>query len=186
MDNPGGYLTLLPPINAANAVTGSPYFTENFGQPFKMWDGTITYNYMPKTWITWWGEVGYRHSNVPYWTGRKGITPPGGNTGSPGSYVCTNGATSGFPASLLRETASTQITQGTRLRPPVLLNLARAGPLGPPIWSETNPPLVWASWSGSKRTERNRGRCGGPGFFPYGKARTFQSSLIAQKYAFHG
>jgi hypothetical protein len=95
MDNPGGYLTLLPPINAANAVTGSPYFTENFGQPFKMWDGTITYNYMPKTWITWWGEVGYRHSDVPYWTGRKGITPPGGNTGSPGSYVCTNGATSG-------------------------------------------------------------------------------------------
>ena len=95
MDNPGGYLTLLPPINAANAVTGSPYFTENFGQLFKMWDGTITYNYMPKTWITWWGEVGYRHSNVPYWTGRKGITPPGGNTGSPGSYVCTNGATSG-------------------------------------------------------------------------------------------
>jgi hypothetical protein len=94
MDNPGGYLTLLPPINAANAVTGSPYFTENFGQAFKMWDGTITYNYMPKTWITWWAEAGYRHSNVPYWTGRNGITPPGGNTGSPGSYVCTNGASS--------------------------------------------------------------------------------------------
>jgi hypothetical protein len=94
MDNPSGYLTLLPPINAANAVSGSPYFTENFGQPFKMWDATITYNYMPKTWLTWWAEVGYRHSDQPYWTGRGGITPPGGNTGSPANYVCTNGTTS--------------------------------------------------------------------------------------------
>jgi hypothetical protein len=94
MDNPSGYLTLLPPINGANAVSGSPYFTENFGQPFKMWDGTITYNYMPKTWLTWWAETGYRHSDEPYWTGHNGITPPGGNTGSPANYVCTNGATS--------------------------------------------------------------------------------------------
>ena len=94
MDNPSGYLTLLPPINAANAVSGSPYFTENFGQPFKMWDATITYNYMPKTWLTWWAEIGYRHSDQPYWTGRNGITPPGGNTGSPANYVCTNGTSS--------------------------------------------------------------------------------------------
>jgi hypothetical protein len=94
MDNPSGYLTLLPPINAATAVTGSPYFTENFGQPFKMWDATITYNYMPKTWLTWWAEIGYRHSDQPYWTGRNGITPPGGNTGSPANYVCTNGTSS--------------------------------------------------------------------------------------------
>ncbi len=94
MDNPGGYLTLLPPIDGANAVSGSPYFTENFGQPFKMWDTTITYNYMPKTWLTWWAEIGYRHSDEPYWTGRNGITPPGGNTGSPAQYVCTNGVSS--------------------------------------------------------------------------------------------
>ena len=26
MDNPGRYLTLLPPINGATAVSGSPYF----------------------------------------------------------------------------------------------------------------------------------------------------------------
>jgi Putative beta-barrel porin-2, OmpL-like. bbp2/Carboxypeptidase regulatory-like domain len=94
MDNPGGYLTLLPPINGANAVSGSPYFTENFGQPFKMWDTTLTYNWMPKTWATWWAEIGYRHSDQPYWSGRGGITPPGGNTGSPANYVCTNGASS--------------------------------------------------------------------------------------------
>ena len=95
MDNPGGYLTLLPPINGANAVTGSPYFTENLGQPFKMWDTTLTYNWMPKTWATWWAEIGYRHSDQPYWSGRGGITPPGGNTfGSPANYVCTNGSSS--------------------------------------------------------------------------------------------
>jgi hypothetical protein len=94
MSNPGGYLTLLPPINGANAVSGSPYFTENFGQNFKMWDTTLTYNWMPKPWATWWAEIGYRHSEVPYWSGRGGITPPGGNTGTPGSYLCTNGVTS--------------------------------------------------------------------------------------------
>jgi hypothetical protein len=31
MNNPGRYLTLLPPINGANAVSGSPYYTENAG-----------------------------------------------------------------------------------------------------------------------------------------------------------
>ena len=31
LNNPGRYLTLLPPINGADAVTGSPYFTENPG-----------------------------------------------------------------------------------------------------------------------------------------------------------
>jgi hypothetical protein len=40
--------------------------------------------------------MGYRHSDVPYWSGRGGITPPNGNnvflnTGAPASYVCTNG-----------------------------------------------------------------------------------------------
>ena len=29
MNNPGRYLTLLPPINGATAITGTPYFTEN-------------------------------------------------------------------------------------------------------------------------------------------------------------
>jgi len=31
MTNPGRYLTLLPPINGADAISGSPYFTENPG-----------------------------------------------------------------------------------------------------------------------------------------------------------
>jgi len=32
---------------------------------------------------------------VPYWSGRGGITPPGGNNGSPANYVCSTGASSG-------------------------------------------------------------------------------------------
>jgi hypothetical protein len=95
MNNPGRYLTLLPPINGADAVSGSPYFTENPGDPAKMWDSTLTFQWMPKQYITWWAEAGYRHSNVPYFTGRDGITPPGGNNGSPADYVCNTGASSG-------------------------------------------------------------------------------------------
>ena len=40
MSNPGRYLTLLPPINGADAVSGSPYFTENPGEKAHMWDST--------------------------------------------------------------------------------------------------------------------------------------------------
>jgi hypothetical protein len=95
MNNPGRYLTLLPPINGADAVSGTPYFTENPGDKAKMWDSTITFQWMPKQYITWWAEAGYRHSNVPYFTGRDGITPPGGNNGSPADYACITGASSG-------------------------------------------------------------------------------------------
>jgi len=86
MDNPGRYLTLLPPINSAVAYTGTPYFTQNPGDPFKAWDVSITYDYMPRQWITFRAEYGYRHANVPYWTGNGGITPPGGNTGGQGVF----------------------------------------------------------------------------------------------------
>ena len=79
MANPGRYLTLLPPINGADAVSGSPYFTQNPGDPFKAWDGSVTFDWMPKQYITFRSEFGYRHANVPYWSGRGGITP-GDNT----------------------------------------------------------------------------------------------------------
>ena len=95
MSNPGRYLTLLPPINGADAVSGSPYFTENPGQTANMWDTTLNLQYMPKEWITFWTELGYRHSNIPYFSGPGGVTPPGGNNGSPGDYVCSSGATAG-------------------------------------------------------------------------------------------
>ena len=95
MSNPGRYLVLLPPINGADAVSGSPYLTENPGQPAYQWDGTINFQVMPKDFITFWGEAGYRHSNIPYFSGPGGITPPGGNNGSPANYVCSTGATAG-------------------------------------------------------------------------------------------
>ena len=82
MDNPGRYLTLLPPINGADAITGSPYFTQNPGDPFKAWDASITFDWMPKEYITFRTEYGYRHANVPYWSGRGGITPGPNSTPS--------------------------------------------------------------------------------------------------------
>ena len=33
--NPGRYLVLMPPINGATAFSGTPYFTENPGDPFR-------------------------------------------------------------------------------------------------------------------------------------------------------
>jgi hypothetical protein len=96
MNNPGRYLTLLPPINGATAVTGTPYYTENGGDRAQMHDGTITFDYMPSQYITFRAETGYRYSDTPYWTGRGGITPPGGNNGSPSQYACASGAASGF------------------------------------------------------------------------------------------
>ena len=96
MNNPGRYLTLLPPINGATAVTGTPYFTENPGDRAQMHDGTITFDYMPSQFITFRLEEGYRFADIPYWTGRGGITPPGGNNGFPTQYACASGANSGF------------------------------------------------------------------------------------------
>jgi hypothetical protein len=95
MSNPGRYLTLLPPIDGAWAASGTPYFTENPGQKAHMWDSTVTLQYMPRQYITWWGEVGYRHSDIPYFAGRGGVTPPGGNNGFPQYYTCMSGATAG-------------------------------------------------------------------------------------------
>jgi Putative beta-barrel porin-2, OmpL-like. bbp2/Carboxypeptidase regulatory-like domain len=95
MNNPGRYLALVPPINGATAVTGTPYFTQNPGQKLYQWDMQLNFQYMPKDWITWWTEVTFRHSDVPYWNGSGGVTPPAGNNGSPGSFVCNNGSVIG-------------------------------------------------------------------------------------------
>ena len=99
MSNPGRYLTLLPPIDGADAVTGSVYFPATPGSKAHMWDATVTLHYMPKQYITWWAEVGYRHSDIPYFSGRGGITPPGfplgGTNGFPQYYTCMSGSSSG-------------------------------------------------------------------------------------------
>jgi hypothetical protein len=88
-------LTLLPPINGATAFSGTPYFPEAPGLPAKMWDSTVNVQYMPKPYITWWWEAGYRHSDIPYFSGRGGVTPPGGNNLYPQFYTCMSGLTAG-------------------------------------------------------------------------------------------
>jgi hypothetical protein len=95
MNNAGRYLTLLPPIDGAWAAVGSAYFPEAPGSTAFMYDGTLTFHYMPKQYLTWWAELGYRHSNVPYFSGRGGITPPGGNNGLPQYFTCMNGTSAG-------------------------------------------------------------------------------------------
>ena len=87
INNPGRYLVLLPPINGATAASGTPYFTENPGDPFKAWDASATFDYMPSQYITFRWEFDHRAANVPYFSGPGGITPPGGNTGPLGSVV---------------------------------------------------------------------------------------------------
>ena len=101
INNPGRYLVLDPPINgetASSAAINAPYFTGNPGNPFVAWDGTVTYDIMPKQWFTWRFEYGYRHANVPYWAGHGGMTPPaylnapyGTNNGSPTDFACNDG-----------------------------------------------------------------------------------------------
>ena len=85
--NPGRYLVLLPPINDATAASGTPYFTANPGDSYKAWDGSITFDYMPSQFITFRLEGNHREANVPYFAGPGGVTPPGGNSGPPGSLV---------------------------------------------------------------------------------------------------
>jgi hypothetical protein len=98
INNPGRYLVLIPPINgetAASAAVNSPYFSENPGDPFKAWDGSITFDWMPKQYITFRWEFDHRHANVPYWSGPGGITPPPGTSnGYPTEYACMDGTPS--------------------------------------------------------------------------------------------
>ncbi len=93
INNPGRYLVLLPPINGATATSSTPYFTENPGDPYKAWDLSGTFDWMPSQYITFRWEYNHRAANVPYFSGSGGVTPPGGNNGAPGSLVCLSGFT---------------------------------------------------------------------------------------------
>jgi hypothetical protein len=103
INNPGRYLVLDPPINgetAESAAINTPYFTGNPSDPFKAWDSSITFDYMPRQYITFRWEYDYRHASVPYWTGRGGMTPPGSggepytNNGFPQFFACNSGNSS--------------------------------------------------------------------------------------------
>jgi hypothetical protein len=102
INNPGLYLVLVPPINGMSATTAalnSPYFAMNPGDPFKAWDSTVTFDYMPRQWVTWRWEYGIRGANIPYWNGHGGMTPPafagapwGVNNGAPTQFACMDGS----------------------------------------------------------------------------------------------
>ena len=103
INNPGRYLVLVPPINgetAESAAINSPYFPGNPSDPFKAWDSSITFDYMPSQYITFRWEYDYRHASVPYWSGRGGVTPPGSlgvpytNNGYPQFFACNDGNSS--------------------------------------------------------------------------------------------
>jgi hypothetical protein len=81
--NPGRYLVLIPPINGATASTGTPYFTANPGDPFTAWDAQIAADYLPSEHATFRAELNHRSASAPYFSGPGGVTPPGGNTGTP-------------------------------------------------------------------------------------------------------
>jgi hypothetical protein len=87
INNPGRYLVLMPPINGATALSGTPYFTAGPGDPFKAWDMQVAVDASPQPFITFRTEYNHRAANVPYFAGRGGVTPPGGNQGAPGSTV---------------------------------------------------------------------------------------------------
>ena len=87
INNPGRYLVLLPPVNGATAFSGTPYFTQNPGDPYKAWDTQATFDFMPSQFVTFRAEFNHRAANVPYFAGEGGVTPPGGNAGAAGSLV---------------------------------------------------------------------------------------------------
>jgi len=87
INNPGRYLVLIPPINGATAFSGTPYFSAAPGDPYKAWDVQTTFDFMPKQFVTFRAEYNHRAANVPYFSGEGGVTPPGGNTGTPGLIV---------------------------------------------------------------------------------------------------
>ena len=103
INNPGRYLVLVPPINgetAESAAINAPYFSGNPSDPFKAWDSSVTFDWMPSQYITFRWEYDYRHASVPYWSGRGGVTPPGSggvpytNNGSPQFFACNDGNSS--------------------------------------------------------------------------------------------
>ncbi|MBY0371097.1 porin [bacterium] len=83
--NPGRYLVILPPINGATAFSGTPYFTANPGDDYSAWDVQLTADYLVTPNLTFRLEFNHRWASVPYFTGPGGVTPPGGNSGTPGS-----------------------------------------------------------------------------------------------------
>lgn len=88
MSNPGRYLVLyptgqaspLPNPNNPTQTAGAFPFSANPGDQFKGWDCSTNIDWMPNQSVTFRIEYVYRHSSVPYFAGRGGVTSPTGYT----------------------------------------------------------------------------------------------------------
>jgi hypothetical protein len=67
---------------SSRQFSGTPYFTATPGDPYTAYDASVTLDYMPSQFVTFRLEGNYRSANVPYFSGKGGVTPPGGNNGS--------------------------------------------------------------------------------------------------------
>lgn len=90
MTNPGRYLVLYPtgqasPLPDPNNPTqpeGAFPFTANPGDKFSAWDCSTNFDIMPNQSITFRIELVHRHSTVPYFAGKGGVTSQTGYTTS--------------------------------------------------------------------------------------------------------
>jgi len=88
MTNPGRYLVLYPtgqasPLPNPNNPTGTEGaypFSANPGDQFKGWDCSANFDWMPNQSLCVRLEYVHRHSSVPYFAGRGGVTSPTGYT----------------------------------------------------------------------------------------------------------
>lgn len=91
MTNPGRYLVLYPTGQASplpnptnpTQTEGLYPFSANPGDSFKGWNISSNLDFMPYQSITFRIEFVYRHSNVPYFAGKGGVTSQTGYTTTP-------------------------------------------------------------------------------------------------------
>ena len=91
MTNPGRYLVLYPTGDASplpsrtdpKVTEGTHPFSAAPGDKFTGWDCSTNLDWMPNQSITFRIEYVHRHSDVPYFAGREGVTSPSGYTTTP-------------------------------------------------------------------------------------------------------
>ena len=84
------------------------------GDPFRAWDASVTFDYMPKQFITFRAEFNRRMANVPYFVGPGGITPQGGNQGAAGKNAAPMASARRPPSAYAPTTIGTTIAASAR------------------------------------------------------------------------
>ena len=79
--NPGLYLAFTPSAVTPNDFTDA--MANDLKQKLNIFQATATFDVMPNDLVTFRLEYGYRHSNVPYFTGKGGSTSPDGWVDTP-------------------------------------------------------------------------------------------------------